>query len=113
MTSRFYNVTITGPEGAENVFGGKISPKGFDVLGAQPALGRVFRDEEFQAGAAPVAVLSDRLWSRRFGRDPERPRTADRVERDGPHDRRRAAGRTSSSTGGTNCGRRGRSRRTS
>jgi putative ABC transport system permease protein len=70
VTSRFHNVTITGPEGAENVFGGKISPKGFDVLGAQAGLGRVFREEEFQAGAAPVTVLSDRLWKRRFGRDP-------------------------------------------
>ncbi len=69
-TSRWNNVTITGPEGAENVFGGKISPKGFTALGAQAALGRVFRDEEFQAGAPPVAVLSDRLWKRRFGRDP-------------------------------------------
>jgi putative ABC transport system permease protein len=71
VSSRFHNVTITGPEGAENVFGGRISPKGFDVLGAQAALGRVFRDEEFQAGGPPVTVLSDRLWNRRFGRDPK------------------------------------------
>src|SRR3954447_6601409 len=28
VTSRFHNVTITGPEGAENVFGGRMSPKG-------------------------------------------------------------------------------------
>src|SRR4051794_31895034 len=69
VTSRFLNVTITGPEGAENVFGGRFSPNGFDVLGARPALGRVFRDEEYQGGAAAVAVLSDRLWKRRYGRD--------------------------------------------
>jgi putative ABC transport system permease protein len=70
VASRWNNVTITGPEGAENVFGGKISPRGFDVLGAQPALGRSFREEEFRAGSAPVTILSDRLWRRRFGRDP-------------------------------------------
>jgi putative ABC transport system permease protein len=40
------------------------------MLGTPPALGRIFREEEFRSGAPPVAVLSDRLWKRRFGRDP-------------------------------------------
>src|ERR1043166_7178501 len=38
VTSRFLNVTITGPEGAENVFGGRMSPKGFRSAG-NPARG--------------------------------------------------------------------------
>ena len=33
-------------------------------------MGRLFREDDFQAGAAPVVLLSDRLWRRRFGRNP-------------------------------------------
>jgi putative ABC transport system permease protein len=69
-TSHWRNVTITGPEGAENVFGGEVSKTLFAMLGTQPVMGRLFRADEFDAGAAPVTVLSDKLWRRRFGRDP-------------------------------------------
>ncbi len=70
IAARWFNYTITGPEGAENVMSGRMAAQGFNKLGAQAALGRVFRPEEYAAGGAPVAVLSDRLWSRRYGRDP-------------------------------------------
>jgi putative ABC transport system permease protein len=70
IASRWFNYTITGPEGAENVMSGKMAVQGFDKLGTQPALGRVFRAEEYQTGGAPVALLSYRLWGRRYGRDP-------------------------------------------
>jgi predicted permease len=33
--------------------------------------GRDFTDEDDRDGAEPVAIISDRLWSRRFGRRPE------------------------------------------
>jgi predicted permease len=42
----------------------------FDVLGAQPALGRKFLPDEDAAGAnngADSAIISDRLWRRQFG----------------------------------------------
>src|SRR5689334_3523803 len=48
--SHWQNLTLTGPEGAENVFGGQVSSAAFAMLGAQPAPGRVFRDDEFQPG---------------------------------------------------------------
>jgi len=35
-----------------------------------PALGRVFKPEEFEPGADNVVVLTDRFWARRFGSDP-------------------------------------------
>jgi len=42
----------------------------FPMLGVSPALGRVFRPEEFEPGADNVVVLTDRFWTRRFGSDP-------------------------------------------
>jgi putative ABC transport system permease protein len=68
--SRWQNLTLTGPEGAENVFGGLVSAAGFRMLGAQPATGRLFRDDEFSAGAPDAVILSARLWRRRFGASP-------------------------------------------
>ncbi len=41
----------------------------FDLLGIEPALGRLFRAPETEAGA-PVAVLGHRTWRARFGGDP-------------------------------------------
>jgi predicted permease len=42
----------------------------FQVLGVQPAMGRVFRPEDGNNGAAPVIVLSDAWWRRQFNADP-------------------------------------------
>jgi putative ABC transport system permease protein len=41
----------------------------FDVLGATPLLGRVFREEETYAGRNRVAILSYGLWQTAFGGD--------------------------------------------
>ena len=41
----------------------------FNVLGISPVLGRVPRAEDDRVGAAPVAVISEGLWRRRFGAD--------------------------------------------
>jgi len=42
----------------------------FPLFGVEPARGRVFRPEEFEPGSDNVIVLTDRLWTRRFGSDP-------------------------------------------
>src|SRR5580704_16740361 len=42
----------------------------FQVLGVQPAMGRLFRPEDANNGAAPVIVLSDAWWHRQFNADP-------------------------------------------
>jgi putative ABC transport system permease protein len=42
----------------------------FPMLGASAALGRVFTDAEDKPGSADVAVISDRVWRRRFNADP-------------------------------------------
>ncbi|GAB1487970.1 ABC transporter permease [Opitutaceae bacterium] len=43
----------------------------FDVLGIQPALGRSFSSEEFQAGRNNVVILSDVFWRRYWGGRPD------------------------------------------
>jgi putative ABC transport system permease protein len=42
----------------------------FSLLGVQPVVGRDFRPEEGKKGAPKVAILSDRLWTERYGRNP-------------------------------------------
>jgi putative ABC transport system permease protein len=49
--------------------GAIVSGEFFDVLGAQPALGRALHAADDVIGAAPVVVLSYGAWQRRFGGD--------------------------------------------
>src|ERR671916_809446 len=42
----------------------------FDVFGIKPQHGRLFIPQDEQAGHAPIAVISNTLWQRRFGSDP-------------------------------------------
>jgi predicted permease len=62
-------VNLAGGSEAEYVSGVKVSKDFFDVLGVQPARGRVFTAEEDRAGGDRVVILSDGLWRRRFGAD--------------------------------------------
>jgi len=41
------------------------------MLGARPALGRLLMPEEDAPGRTAAAVLTDGMWARRFGRDPQ------------------------------------------
>lgn len=60
------NFNLTGAGEPERLHGHMISAEFFSTLGIQPVLGRAFRPEEDQPGAAPVAILGDALWKRRF-----------------------------------------------
>ena len=46
-----------------------VSHTFFGMVGMSPSLGRVFTEEEDQAGGDPVILLSQRLWRSRFGAD--------------------------------------------
>src|SRR3989442_10781055 len=46
-----------------------VSGEFFDVLGAQPVLGRALHAADDVIGAAPVLVLSHGVWQRQFGGD--------------------------------------------
>src|ERR687884_1445023 len=63
-------VNLTGAGEPERLTGSFVTANYFRAFGVQPALGRVFGADEEHAGPAPVAVLSDGLWKRRFGGDP-------------------------------------------
>jgi hypothetical protein len=66
----FDSFTLTGGTEPEQLSAARVSPNFFDVLGAQPLLGRGFRTAEGEAGGPPVALISSALWQRRFARDP-------------------------------------------
>ena len=65
----FSNYTLTGSGEPEQLSGNLISPALTRVLGISPVAGRAFTDEEGKLGAAPVAMLGEGLWKRRFGAD--------------------------------------------
>jgi putative ABC transport system permease protein len=46
------------------------SPSYFELLGARPALGRVYTQSEWIPGFLEGVVISDGLWKRQFGSDP-------------------------------------------
>jgi hypothetical protein len=48
----------------------EITANTFQLVGRQPMLGRDFTHADELAGAAPVTILSFRLWDQRYGRDP-------------------------------------------
>jgi putative ABC transport system permease protein len=50
--------------------GAYISAGAFELLGAQPILGRTFRTEEDRPGTPAVLIVGEELWSSRYARDP-------------------------------------------
>jgi len=62
--------TLTSAGEPERVNGARVSASLFPMLGIQAALGRTFLEEEDQPGRDHVVVISDRLWTRRFQRNP-------------------------------------------
>lgn len=64
-------LTLTG-EGEPEIFAAALVTDGFfATLGAQPRIGRTFLPEEDKPGAERRVILSEGLWQRRFGGDPQ------------------------------------------
>jgi predicted permease len=57
---------LTAPGTPEHLNGEEISSGFLSTLGIKPILGREFSPEEDKQGAAPVVLISDRLWRNRF-----------------------------------------------
>jgi predicted permease len=53
----------------ERILGGRVSRGYFELLGMRPLHGRWFLADEDRPGGERVAILSHRLWTRRYGAD--------------------------------------------
>ena len=69
--SEGFHYNLTGNGQPEHVWGGASSAQWFKVLGVHAVLGRDFHPEEDAPAGAPVVILSDQLWRRRFSADRE------------------------------------------
>lgn len=58
------------PGEVERVAALEVEPASLTALGFAPAAGRLLGPDDARPGAAPVVVLGDGLWRRRFGADP-------------------------------------------
>jgi putative ABC transport system permease protein len=58
---------LLGGDRPERVIGVRISADLLQLLGVQPALGRLFAEEEDQEGRGKVVILSHEFWRTRFG----------------------------------------------
>nr|MDQ3069429.1 ABC transporter permease [Acidobacteriota bacterium] len=68
---RFRQFALTGDGQARAVIAGALGADFFDVVRTQPALGRVFHDDEDTPGRSHVVMLSDRFWKAQFGGAPD------------------------------------------
>ena len=60
---------LSGTDRPDRVMGARVEHEFFALLGFDAMAGRLFAADEDGPGGARVAVLSERLWERRFGRD--------------------------------------------
>ena len=67
---QFGTYTLSGNGDPENYTGNAITPSLLPLLGVNAIAGRGFADGEDKPGAAPVAMIGETLWRRRFGADP-------------------------------------------
>ena len=61
---------LTGAEQPERVEAVNASFSYFSMLGVTAQIGRLFDPQDFTPGFAPVVVISDALWHRSYGADP-------------------------------------------
>jgi putative ABC transport system permease protein len=66
---QFATFTLSGHGDPENYTGNAISPSLLPLLGLTPVVGRGFSNTDDRPGAAPVALISEALWRRRFDGD--------------------------------------------
>ena len=64
-----FNANLSDVESAERVQGVRATTNIFDVLGIEPALGRLLRSDDERPGREHVVVLAHSLWQSRFGGD--------------------------------------------
>jgi putative ABC transport system permease protein len=61
------NVTDTSDVEPQRLQGRRVAPRYFAVFGMAPSAGRTFSEDEERFGGPQAAVISDGLWTRRYG----------------------------------------------
>src|SRR5271154_4753787 len=64
------STNLTGGTRPERLELLEVSPNYFSMLGARQQIGRLFDSQDFALGFAEAAVISDGLWRRSYGGDP-------------------------------------------
>ena len=67
--AEYWTPNLTGVDKPERIWAMHVTSDILPLLGVQPFLGRMFLSEEDQRGREHEAILSFRLWQRRFGGD--------------------------------------------
>ena len=62
---------LTGQGEPERLDTEMVSATFFPLLGVRPVVGRLFAEQEDHLGGAPVALISEGLWKRKFGGAPD------------------------------------------
>ena len=62
---------LTGMGEAERLSGEMVSANFFPVLGVKPIVGHVFAEQEDELGGAPVALIGEAFWKRKFDSSPD------------------------------------------
>jgi putative ABC transport system permease protein len=68
-TTTIATMILSDGDKPDRYLGAFITADAFSFLGVQPILGRTFRADEDQHGAAPVALLGYEAWKTHFGSD--------------------------------------------
>ena len=68
--AQFWTPTLAGSGEPERIRAVRTTGSLFEVLGVAAEAGRTYQPSDDREGAAPVAVLGNGLWKRRFGADP-------------------------------------------
>jgi predicted permease len=69
--SRPISFSLTGTGEAEQLKAELLSSEYFSLLGVKPVIGRMFAPGEDEVGAAPIAMISEGLWKRKYGSSPD------------------------------------------
>jgi predicted permease len=68
--ARPISFSLTGTGEAEQLKAELLTSDYFSLLGVKPVIGRMFAPGEDEVGAAPVALISEGLWKRKYGGSP-------------------------------------------
>ena len=67
----YVDFNLASGDKPERIAGARVTANVFPLLGVTPIKGRFFESAECQVGRDDVIIISERLWQRKFNRDPE------------------------------------------